>query len=78
LSRDALRARKPTHVAVNWNDLLAALAIVCVIEGVMPFLNPGGMRRLFLKLSALEERELRIGGLASIVVGFVILYLVRF
>jgi len=65
-------------VSVNWGDLLAALAIVCVLEGVMPFVNPGGMRRLFLKLSAFEERELRLGGLASMVVGFVILYLVRF
>jgi uncharacterized protein YjeT (DUF2065 family) len=64
-------------VSVNWNDLLAALAIVCVIEGVMPFVNPDGMRRLFLKLSALGERELRFGGLASVIVGFVVLYLVR-
>jgi uncharacterized protein YjeT (DUF2065 family) len=40
--------------------------------------NPGGMRRLFLKLSAFEERELRLGGLASMIVGIVILYLVRY
>ena len=65
-------------MSVNWNDLLAALAIVCVIEGVMPFMNPGGVRRLFLKLSAFEERELRLGGLASMVVGLIVLYLVRF
>jgi uncharacterized protein YjeT (DUF2065 family) len=64
-------------VSVNWSDLLAALAIVCVLEGVMPFVNPAAMRRLFLKLSACEERELRIGGLASMIVGIVILYLVR-
>jgi uncharacterized protein YjeT (DUF2065 family) len=65
-------------VSVNWDDLLAALAIVCVIEGVMPFVNPGGVRRLFLKLSAFEERELRFGGLASMVVGIIVLYLVRY
>ncbi len=65
-------------MSVNWDDLLAALAIVCVIEGVMPFANPGGVRRLFLKLSAFEERELRLGGLASLVVGLIVLYLVRF
>lgn len=65
-------------MSVNWDDLLAALAIVCVIEGVMPFVNPAGVRRLFLKLSAFEERELRIGGLASMIVGLVVLYLVRF
>ena len=65
-------------MSVNWDDLLAALAIVCVIEGVMPFVNPNGVRRLFLKLSAFEERELRIGGLASMIVGLIVLYLVRF
>lgn len=65
-------------MSVNWDDLLAALAIVCVIEGVMPFVNPTGVRRLFLRLSAFEERELRIGGLASMIVGLVVLYLVRF
>ncbi|MCC7462048.1 MAG: DUF2065 domain-containing protein [Gammaproteobacteria bacterium] len=48
-----------------------------MIEGVMPLANPGGVRRLFLKLSAFEERELRLGGLVSMAMGLVVLYLVR-
>lgn len=62
---------------LDWNDLFAALAIVCIIEGVMPFLNPAGMKRLLSRLATLEERELRLGGLFSMVVGLVILFAVR-
>ncbi len=62
---------------LDWSDLLAALAILCVIEGVMPFINPPGMKRLLAKLAALEERELRLGGLFSMLIGLAILFLVR-
>jgi uncharacterized protein YjeT (DUF2065 family) len=64
-------------VGLDWSDLLAALAIVCIIEGVMPFINPSGMKRLLAKLAALEERELRLGGLFSMLIGLAILFLVR-
>ena len=62
---------------LNWSELCAALAIASVLEGMMPFLNPAAMRRLLQRLAAMEDRELRLGGLASMVVGLVILYLVR-
>ncbi len=64
-------------MGLDWTDFFAALAIVCIIEGIMPFLNPQGMKRLLARLSALEERELRLGGLFSMMVGLVILFLVR-
>jgi uncharacterized protein YjeT (DUF2065 family) len=64
-------------VGLDWTDLCAALAIVCIIEGIMPFINPHGMKRLLSKLSALEERELRLGGLISMGLGLLILFLVR-
>jgi uncharacterized protein YjeT (DUF2065 family) len=35
------------------------------------------MKRLLAKLSAMEERELRLGGFFSILVGLAILFLVR-
>ena len=56
---------------------MAALAIVCVIEGVMPFVNPAGMKRLLNRMASMEEREMRIVGLVSMLVGVAILYLVR-
>jgi uncharacterized protein YjeT (DUF2065 family) len=64
-------------VGFDWSDLLAALAIVCVIEGVMPFVNPAGMKRLLNRMASIEEREMRIVGLVSMLVGVAILYLVR-
>jgi len=60
-----------------WADLLAALSILMVLEGLLPFLNPGGARRVFAQLAGLGERELRIGGLVSMVAGLVLLFLVR-
>jgi uncharacterized protein YjeT (DUF2065 family) len=64
-------------VGLDWTDFFAALAIVCIIEGIMPFINPQGMKRLLAKLAAMEERELRLGGLISMAVGLAILFLVR-
>ena len=64
-------------MGLDWTDFFAALAIVCIIEGVMPFINPSGMKRLLSKLASMEERELRLGGLFSMAVGLAILFLVR-
>jgi uncharacterized protein len=64
-------------VGLDWTDFFAALAIVCIIEGVMPFINPLGMKRLLGKLASMEERQLRLGGLFSMAVGLIILFLVR-
>ena len=59
------------------NDLLAALALFFVLEGIVPFLNPGGLKRALEKLLTIGERELRIAGLGSMLVGVAILFLVR-
>ena len=60
-----------------WTDLLAALSILLVLEGLLPFLNPGGTRRVFEQLSRMSERELRIAGLISMVAGLVLIFFVR-
>jgi uncharacterized protein YjeT (DUF2065 family) len=64
-------------VGLDWTDLVAALAIVCIIEGIMPFLNPSATKRLLARMTSMEEREMRIVGLVSMLVGVAILYLVR-
>jgi uncharacterized protein YjeT (DUF2065 family) len=48
-----------------------------VVEGIIPFLNPSGMKRALEKLLTLGDRELRIAGLGSMLVGVAILYIVR-
>jgi uncharacterized protein YjeT (DUF2065 family) len=52
----------------------AALALVLVIEGLFPFISPGGWRRTFQKLLALEDGQLRFFGLCSILIGLVLLW----
>ena len=64
-------------MGLDWTDFFAALAIVCIIEGIMPFINPLGMKRLLARLSSMDERELRLGGFFSMAVGLAILFLVR-
>jgi len=60
-----------------WHDLLTALALVLVIEGMLPFLNPGAMRKILRTMSDIDNHSLRISGLVSMVLGVVMLYLVN-
>jgi uncharacterized protein YjeT (DUF2065 family) len=60
-----------------WTDLLAALALVLVIEGMVPFANPQSLRRMLETLGQLDDRSLRIAGLVSMVCGLILLYIVR-
>jgi uncharacterized protein YjeT (DUF2065 family) len=62
---------------LNWDDLLAALALVLVIEGIVPFLNPQSLRKMLATVAQLDDRTLRITGLASMICGVVMLYMVR-
>jgi uncharacterized protein YjeT (DUF2065 family) len=62
---------------MEWNDLWAAFALYLVLEGLMPFANPNGMKRALAQLSQLDERTLRIAGLVSMIAGAVLLYFVR-
>jgi len=60
-----------------WTDLLTALALVFVIEGIMPFINPNGVRKIFLMASQMNNTSLRSIGFTSMVLGLLLLYLVR-
>ncbi len=64
-------------MGVVWSDLLAALALVLVIEGMVPFLNPQSLRRMLETVTQLDDRTLRIAGLVSMLLGVVMLYIVR-
>lgn len=62
---------------LNWSDLLAALALVLVIEGIVPFVSPGSLRNMLATVAQMDDRLLRITGLVSMVCGVVMLYVVR-
>ena len=63
---------------MQWSDLFAALALVMILEGILPFANPGAWRRSMALMLGLDEGRLRIAGLISMLVGLLLLYLVRF
>ena len=60
-----------------WSDLLAAVAILLVLEGLLPFINPGGTRRVFQQMSQMQDRELRVAGFIAMAAGLVLLFVVR-
>ena len=46
-----------------------ALALVLVIEGLYPFLSPGGWRRMFTQILQLSDGQVRFFGLCSMLAG---------
>ena len=64
-------------MSLNLSDLLAALGLQLVLEGIAPFIHPQGVKRAFARLLQIQDRELRFAGLGSMLVGVLILFWVR-
>ena len=62
---------------MNSSDLAAAFGLFLVFEGIAPFINPQGVKRVLARLLEVRDRELRIAGLGSMLVGVIILFVVR-
>lgn len=60
-----------------WDDLIRALALVMVIEGILPFINPNGWRQTMIQAGRFSDNALRIIGLASMVLGALVLFLIH-
>lgn len=58
-------------------ELLTALALVAVLEGLFLFVAPGGWKRAAERLHALPDGRLRVFGMAVVVLGLLSLFLVR-
>ncbi|MCM2356249.1 MAG: DUF2065 family protein [Arenimonas sp.] len=58
------------------DSLWAALALVLVLEGLLPLLWPRGWRQTFQNLLQLRDGQLRFFGLCSVGLGLVLLLLV--
>ena len=58
-------------------SLLAAFALVLVVEGMLPLLAPRIWRESFRKLIELTDGQLRFVGLVSIVLGLTGVWLIR-
>ncbi|TAG00629.1 MAG: DUF2065 domain-containing protein [Betaproteobacteria bacterium] len=52
-------------------EFLAALCLVLVVEGLMPFLAPKAWRETMNRVSQFSDGQLRMVGLLSIVIGLI-------
>lgn len=62
---------------ISWGDLGAAVALMLIIEGIMPFVNPKTFRQMLEMVSQMEERSVRTLGAVWIGLGLALLYWVR-
>ena len=62
---------------MEWNDLLTAFALYLILEGVIPFLSPQGWKQALEQMTKLDDRQMRMIGLASMLAGLVLLAIVR-
>lgn len=63
-------------MSLDWHELLRALALVMVIEGLLPFAAPSQWRRTLFTIAQFENRSMRLIGLASMVLGLALLQFV--
>ena len=55
--------------------LLAALALMLVFEGLLPFFSPRRWREVFLRATQMSDGQIRFVGLTSMLIGLTLLLL---
>ncbi|MFA5626634.1 MAG: DUF2065 domain-containing protein [Thiohalomonadaceae bacterium] len=57
-----------------WSELWVALALLLVLEGLLPALSPRNYRKAAQSLTQLDDRSIRTTGLVLMVLGAVLVY----
>jgi uncharacterized protein len=57
--------------------VFTAVGLVLVIEGLLYALVPGQLRRMLAAMEQFSDDQLRLGGLAAVAVGVLVVFLVR-
>ena len=60
-----------------WNDLLSAIALMLVLEGLLPFISPKNFREKMLVMLQMNDSQIRFASLTAMVIGVFLLYIVR-
>lgn len=58
-----------------WTDLLNALALLLILEGLLPFVSPASLKKTYAQMLAFPEKTLRMIGLAAVIAGILLLFL---
>ena len=56
---------------------LSAIALLCVLEGILPFLSPRLYRIMMRRLSEQEDKPLRTFGFVLMLIGVSIIYIIH-
>ena len=59
-----------------WDVLLAALALMLIVEGLLPFFSPITWRNVFERATKMSDGQIRFVGLISLLGGVLMLLLV--
>jgi uncharacterized protein YjeT (DUF2065 family) len=59
------------------NTLMTAVALMLVIEGLLPFLLPTIWRDAFRRLTEMSDGQIRFVGLSSMLAGLLLLFLTK-
>ena len=59
------------------NTLMTAVALMLVIEGLLPFLLPTVWRDVFRRLTEMSDGQIRFVGLSSMLAGLLLLFLTK-
>jgi uncharacterized protein YjeT (DUF2065 family) len=60
-----------------WHQLAVAVAMVFILEGILPFVAPRRWQNLVRVMAELDNRSMRTMGLLSMLFGLALLYLVN-
>ena len=60
-----------------WHEITVAVALLLVIEGLLPFISPGRWRNMVKMAATLDDRSMRVVGFVSMLSGIGLLYLVN-
>ena len=58
-------------------DLLSALGLAIALEGILYAAFPGPAKRALLSLTEMSNQSLRMGGLAALALGVLVVWFVR-
>ena len=62
---------------IQWDDLMAGVALAMIIEGLTPFISPKGFKRALFAAIQMSDNTIRALALLSISFGLLVLYLAR-
>lgn len=60
-----------------WTEILTAVALLLVIEGMLPFIKPSRYKQLVAQIVRLSDSQLRVFGLTAMIAGLLLLFIVR-